>query len=191
MTRRIRKPKCKHCTEFFPPDYRNAKRQKFCSKPGCRKASKADSQRRWLQKPENQNYFRGSHNVNRVRQWRKDHPRYWQRKVPAESDALQDPLHENIMEKQTVEGLLPKHALQDLLALQHPVFIGLIAQLTGSTLQDDIANTLHRMQRLGNDVLRQPIKHKGGSYDQKVPPMSPAGPKGPRAVQLGRPPTGS
>jgi hypothetical protein len=35
--------------------------------PECRKASKVESQRRWLSKPENQNHFRGSANVERVR----------------------------------------------------------------------------------------------------------------------------
>jgi hypothetical protein len=40
------------------PDARNATPQRYCSKPACRKQSKPDSQRRWLQKPENHDYFR-------------------------------------------------------------------------------------------------------------------------------------
>ena len=49
------------------------------AKPGCRKASKADSQRRWLQKPENRDYFRGPEHVQRVQRWREAHPGYWRR----------------------------------------------------------------------------------------------------------------
>lgn len=48
MKRIIRKRKCKHCHSLFLPDPRNVKRQQYCSKPECRKASKAQSQRNWL-----------------------------------------------------------------------------------------------------------------------------------------------
>ena len=41
------------------PDYRHVDRQRYCSKPPCTQASKADSQRRWLQKPDNHDHFRG------------------------------------------------------------------------------------------------------------------------------------
>jgi len=70
----IRPRKCLHCGVFFRPDPRNVTRQKYCSTPGCRKASKAASQRRWLDKPENRDYFRGPENVRRVREWRAAHP---------------------------------------------------------------------------------------------------------------------
>jgi hypothetical protein len=59
--------KCKHCSEFYLPDRRNVHHQRYCSEPACRKHSKAESQRRWLQKPDNQNYFCGSHNSQRVK----------------------------------------------------------------------------------------------------------------------------
>ncbi len=58
--RKSRKPKCAHCKQLFRPDPRNVKRQKYCSQPECRKASKAASQKKWLEKPENQDYFQGS-----------------------------------------------------------------------------------------------------------------------------------
>ena len=41
------KRKCLCCGDFFPPDYRNVRHQRYCSKPACRKESKAQSQRRW------------------------------------------------------------------------------------------------------------------------------------------------
>jgi hypothetical protein len=34
--------------------------------------------------------------------------------------------------------------------------VGLIAQLTGCALQDDIARAARRMQQLGNDILYPP-----------------------------------
>ncbi len=61
-----KRKKCCNCKELFIPDPRNAKRQKYCHKPECRKASKAASQKRWLQKPENRDYFSGPENVKRV-----------------------------------------------------------------------------------------------------------------------------
>jgi hypothetical protein len=39
------KRKCLCCGEFYPPDHRNVRHQRYCSKPGCRKESKAQSQR--------------------------------------------------------------------------------------------------------------------------------------------------
>jgi hypothetical protein len=117
---------------LFTPDARNATRQRYCSKPACRKQSKADSQRRWLQKPENRDYFYGAEHVLRVQRWRAAHPGYWRR-------AKRSPV-----------------ALQDLLILQPAVMVGLIAQLTGFALQDDIARAARRMQQLGNDILYPP-----------------------------------
>ena len=39
------------CKEFYRPDQRNLRHQRYCSKPTCRKESKAQSQFRWLQRP--------------------------------------------------------------------------------------------------------------------------------------------
>src|ERR1700676_1394042 len=50
--------KCKCCLKLFRPDPRNHRHQYYCSASGCRAASKAASQARWLAKPENQSYFR-------------------------------------------------------------------------------------------------------------------------------------
>lgn len=57
MVRHIRKRTCKHCKAFFDPAPRNIGRQHYCSQPPCRQASKAASQRRWLRKPQNRDYF--------------------------------------------------------------------------------------------------------------------------------------
>ena len=171
MARRIRRRKCRHCGKLFLPDPRNATRQRYCFHPQCRKASKASSQKRWLQKPENRDYFRGPDNVDRVRRWRKDHPGYWRRKPAEPSTALQDPLIVQVPENNDNRYDFAPHALQDLLLLQPAVFVGLIAQLTGYALQEDIARATRRLQQLGNDILNP--QDTGGPYGRKTSDLSP------------------
>ena len=192
MAKRTRKRKCRCCGDFFPQDHRNRRRQRYYSKPECRKASKAASQKHWLNKPENRDYFRGPHNVRRVQEWRKAHPGYCRKK----KEALQDHLSGKVLE---TPGIKPSFvhvepcfasALQDFFTSQPTVLIGLISQLTGSPLQDDIAKTVRRLQKLGNDILNGPTQNTGGVYDQKAshPPPAPAPDTQP--VQLGGPSSG-
>ena len=122
---------CLHCQEEFRPDHRNIGRQKYCSKPECQKASKAVSQSRWLGKPENQDYFKGPDHVQRVREWREKHPGYWKR-----PNALQGACKSKPVENEEKTGQSQASPLQDILTGQHPVLIGLISSLTGSTLQE-------------------------------------------------------
>ena len=61
-----RRRKCRNCGRLFRPDPRNARHQRYCAKAPCRRASKAASQQRWLEKPENRDYFRGPEQVARV-----------------------------------------------------------------------------------------------------------------------------
>ena len=77
--------KCLHCKKIFVPDYRNRERQKYCSTPECQAASKQASQQQWLSKPGNRDYFRGPENVQRVQEWRAEHPGYWKRQPPEAS----------------------------------------------------------------------------------------------------------
>jgi len=74
MRRPRRKHQCRHCKVFFDPDPRSAGRQRDCSKPECRKASKKASQLKWRDKPANRDYFKGPDHVQRVPQWRQAHP---------------------------------------------------------------------------------------------------------------------
>jgi len=138
--KRIQKKKCRHCRRLFVPDPRNRDRQSYCSRSPCRKASKAASQKRWLNKPENKGYFKGPEHVKRVREWRKINPGYW-------------------------KWSKPRIALQDLLMTQPPVIIGLISNFIGSLLQDDIANTLFAMQQSGQDILCLQSQDEGGKSD--------------------------
>lgn len=127
---------CLCCHDYFEPDPRSRYHQKFCSKPACRKASKALSQQRWLGKRDNRNYWKGVEQVERVRAWRKRNPRYW--KQSNYSSQLQD-------------DSIPAD----------PLVLGLVATLAGSTLQEDIVITCRHLVRKGCDILRS-IRSKGG-----------------------------
>lgn len=87
---------------------------------------------------------------------------------------------------QITETSAAKSPLQDLLNAQPMILIGLIAHLTGSALQDNIALTSRRLQQLGNDILNN---SKGGKHDSKTPHFG-ADTQGSRAVQLGGPASG-
>ncbi len=226
----IKKKKCRNCRELFPPNPKNAKHQVYCGKPECRKASKAESQRRWLQKPENRGYFTGSANVKRVQEWRKANPGYSQRKDKDREKSLQDNLElENLAKaleetlepdnrsktlqetgkpgigKDALQDLLMTHlsenkgntptlqsnALQDLLMTQATVLIGLIANITGSTLQDEIDLVLQRMQNLGLDIVNNSTHFKGGRHDEKISHPPGSHPESSKTIQLGRSPAGS
>lgn len=184
----IKRNKCCHCKELFHPDPRNAKRQKYCKKLECRKASKAASQQRWLQKPENRDYFRGPENVKRVQQWRKANPGYWRRKPKSRKNALQDSLNSELSENNSDTIKFEHNALQDLLNAQPFVLIGLIANFTGSALQDDMDMTIRRLQQLGQDIVGDSTRNQGGPYDIQVSYPSRTGSQSAQAVQLDRSP---
>ena len=128
--KRYRRRKCRHCGELFRPDPRNLRHQHYCSKPACRKASKAASQRRWLGKAQNRDYFRGAANVQRVRVWRATHPGYWRRSQRQEAPALQEDSSSQAIDRSGKSPTLTALALQDLFGAQAFVLIGLIANLT-------------------------------------------------------------
>jgi hypothetical protein len=148
--KRKRQRKCLCCQERFRADPRNAWRQRYCSKPECRKASKAASQRRWLAKPENRDYFRGPEHVLRVQTWRSTHPGYWRCTGAKKPRALQEPSCMQPFE--TTLDSAP-FALQDVLRAQPAVLIGLIAHLSDTRLQEEIAKTSRHLLELGQDIL--------------------------------------
>ena len=164
----IKKKRCRHCRRLFVPDCRNRNRQNYCDKDICRKASKTASQKKWLNKPENRNYFRGTENTQRVQEWRKQHPGYWKPKISDTGIALQDSLNDQTAENNKDKHDFTSSALQDILKDQRPVIIGLISNFIGSALQDDIAETLLRMQQSGQDILYYQPQNKGGKNDCKI-----------------------
>ena len=159
---------CLHCKELFVPHARNWWHQKFCSKPECRQASKAQSQRRWLSKPENQDHFRGSANVERVRQWRQRHPGYWKRPSKAPG-TLQDVLPLQAADNVEVTETTSVAPLQDFVAVQDPLLLGLISHLVDSPLQEVVEQTTLRLIQKGRDLLdmRSTRKAKGNTYADK------------------------
>jgi hypothetical protein len=169
--KRIRERLCLCCKEFFAPDYRNTKTQSYCRKPGCRKASKAASQRQWSR--DNPDYFKDSIHVNRVQEWRKANPGRTRRE--GSGDVLQDDCSRITPIEQAVSLCLPPAlqmsapVLQDFCLTQDPVFIGLLAHLTGVVLQDDISGITRHLRQLGQDVL---IQTQGGRYDPQDPNLS-------------------
>ncbi len=185
MRRPLTKRKCQHCQTFFDPDPRSAGRQHYCATPACRKASKAASQRRWLHQPSNRDSFSGPAHVERVRQWRKANPGYWRHKASRVPDALQESLTPQEPRAQQLDDGFGQEALQDTFFMQPTILVGLIAHLTGLSLQDDIAVTARRLQQLGRDILCGATHAKGGIPDAQTPHLVGQTPAGPSAVQLG------
>ena len=151
--KRNRRRKCLHCGELFTPDVRNRHHQRYCSASACRRASKAASQRRWLAKPANRDYFRDPAHVRRVQAWRQAHPGYRHRCAAHQRSLLQEDCMRQVFDKQQKTATLASTALQDLLSAQPLVLVGLIANLTGSALQEDIARTGRQLEQLGRDIL--------------------------------------
>jgi hypothetical protein len=141
--------KCKSCHKLFRPDPRNRYHQRYCAAPSCRAASKAVSQARWLAAPENRDYFRGPVNVARVRAWRSRNPGYWRKRRVA----LQDLSLEQAVDSTNKKANFASPTLQEFLSAQPAVLIGLIAHITGTPHQEDIARTTDRLLRLGQDIL--------------------------------------
>jgi hypothetical protein len=194
-----KRSKCANCHQPFRADARNAWHQRYCKEPACRTASKAASQRRWLDKPENQDYFGGPEHVARVRAWREAHPGYGARAAssptaaPAGVDpavsvgaALQDLVTPQVVDEPAKNDFLAAPtlpsaaALQDLLMQQPVVLIGLLAHLSASTLQDDIALAGRRLLQLGHDVLG------GAGHGEQAHPVRAAVAAHPGAIQLDR-----
>jgi hypothetical protein len=159
--------KCRHCHQPFSPDARRRERQRYCVAPECRRASKVASQRQWLQRPENRDYFRGPENVQRVQAWRAANPGYGKRRG-RKQDALQDMMKAQTPEPQAPTAQDGEVPLQETWRSQHPLVVGLIAQLTGAALQEDMAAVMRRLIARGQALLEPNRKN----HDRKTPPLS-------------------
>jgi hypothetical protein len=159
--------KCCQCHQPFSPDARQRERQRYCVAPECRRASKVASQRRWLRHPENRDYFRGPENVQRVQAWRAAHPGYGKRKR-RQQDALQEMMTAQAPAPQPPAAQDAGVPLQETWRGQPPLLVGLIAQLTGSALQEDMAAVMRRLIARGQALLEPNPKN----HDRKTPPLS-------------------
>ena len=184
-----KKIRCRHCKTLFHPNPRNIKNQRYCSEPDCRKASKFASQRRWARK--NRSYFRNKENVARVQAWREKHPGYTKSELkilentPAEplQESTIPPLQDLIIDKtfnnQVVKEHFTTQTLRDLISSQPLVLIGLIAKMTGFTLQDSIDSYARNLVILANDILSPSVPQQtGGQYDAKTSDLSEKSPPG-------------
>ena len=152
--KRSAKCKCLHCRELFVADFRNRGRQRHCGKPQCRKAAKALSQRLWLAKAENQNYFRGPENSARVREWRASHPGYWRRKKKLR-DAMRykNAAVHKILQIRRLRVRRRPTRYKNLSLTQPAVLVGLISTISGCALQEDIVRIARSFIARGQDIL--------------------------------------
>lgn len=155
---------CLNCKLLFAPDYRHRRDQLYCGKPACKKARQAASLKRWREHPENKDYWRGPWNTERVQEWRAAHPEYWKRvkrkKGADRGIALQNAMNlVQVVDDQGDNGgaagdCVTKRVLVDF-KTQDPVLVGLIAQLTGDTLQNAIHQTTARLYEQGQAIIGQ------------------------------------
>jgi hypothetical protein len=146
--------KCLCCKEFYRPDHRNLRHQCYCSKPAYRKERKAQSQRQWLQRPENQSYFRGPQNSRRVEVWRKRNLGYWRKKKTPVQVPLQEVCQEQVAPNEGVSSEKASDALQEVLLMQPAVVVGLISMMAGNSFQEDIVAIARVMIRTGRTSWR-------------------------------------
>jgi hypothetical protein len=85
-----RRRKCPNCKQLFFPDPRSRYHQQFCSAAACQKASKSNSQKRWLNKPENEHYWSSWVCKEKVRLWREKNPKYWKAAAKPGATASRD-----------------------------------------------------------------------------------------------------
>lgn len=165
--------KCLYCEEMFIPDARNRGRQRCCGKPACRKARKAESQHRWHAKPDNAGYFTGPANSARARAWQASHPDYWKTRSPKPSPVLQDSLNLQPAPPQPVAPQDALAVLQDRSFAQETLIAGLISQLAGSVLQDDIAPMTRRLHSRGRAVLGLDVQRPAYGKPTQTPDPPP------------------
>lgn len=66
---------CLHCRKTFLPEIHNAWHQRFCTRAECQRVRNRESCRHWRLK--NPSHFKNYD--QRVRDWRRGHPKYWRR----------------------------------------------------------------------------------------------------------------
>jgi len=131
------------------------KRQRYCARPTCIKASRGAAQKKWLRKAENRDQFKGSENLVRVQDWRTIHPGYWRKRTRLGRYILRGKLAEVVRE----------FALQDMIDTQFLLLTGLVSHLTGVALQDEIASEIRRLILLGHDILNQTAQAPAASRE--------------------------
>lgn len=140
---------CTHCGTSFAVNPRLGKRHRYCSKSECAKASRRASIKRWLKRNGGRRYFLGQHATDRVREWRQEHPRYWQRAGRKKSHASG-----RLVVTKELAATLRYVALQNSIDPHLALGIGMISQITGVALQNSIAVEIRRLMLRGYAILR-------------------------------------
>jgi hypothetical protein len=143
---------CRNCKDFFLPDPRNRHHQRYCGRPACCRESKVASQRKWENRPENRDCYCGSARVTKVRAWRAAHPGYWKR-GRKQTSALPDVLIAQVVAERDKAKQDGRIALPDIWQAQTPLLVGLIAQITGFALPEDIVVVANRFVARGQALL--------------------------------------
>lgn len=170
------------CKRLFLPAPNNRATQRFCALPGCRKASKARSNRSWRDR--NPGYDRGPEHVGRVRRWRAAHPGYSRgRKRKRPDAALQDFAPIQVAPDQPLEADAPpaasgfapetppdgsrnapgdEMALQDFVHTQDPLLLGLIETIAGGALQESFVPFTRQLVERGRRIQARQWAHAAG-----------------------------
>jgi len=190
-----RRRKCLHCGLLFLPHPSTRHCQRYCSGPACQQARKAASNLRFREA--NPDYFKGVYHVERVQRWRREHPKYWQRRkgegrlaAPVAlqvASALQpvDPTVDAL-------GVLAERvvALQAVSDRQQLTLAGLASHLTGQGLQAELGAVLNAWYDRGR-ALNPDLDSRSAPADaQPATARSGASPPHPQELQLGGPPAG-
>ena len=131
------------------------KRQRYCARPSCIKASRGAAQKRWLRKAENRDQFKGSANLVRVQDWRTINPGYWRKKTRLGRYILRGKL----------AAMVRDFALQDMIDTHFLLLAGLVSHLTGVALQDEIALEIRRLILLGHGILNETAQAPAASRE--------------------------
>ncbi len=143
------KIRCRNCGNYFYPDKYNSHHQKYCSRIECRKASNRASSKTYRKKKSKEAAFRESES-SRARDWYSKHSlkvknRKKSCKKVSEKKVIRDFAQVEKLKDEMV-------SLRDFANLQSFILQGVIYQLTGFGLRDDISNYIRRMYDKGREV---------------------------------------
>jgi hypothetical protein len=144
-----RKIRCKNCGNYFYPDKYNYIHQKYCSRNECRKASRRASSKNYRQKKSNNLSFRQTESA-RVKVWQSKHRVHIKN---SKKSCKKDVAKPELRDFAQVEKLKKEVVhLRDFANLQSIVLQGVISQLTGCGLRDDIGAFIRRIYDKGRDI---------------------------------------